>query len=498
MHTIHSLIAGLDAQAVVPLIGEQDLVVQCVAEHSERVSSGCFFIARSGVRRDGAAFIEEAIHKGAVAILCTPETAAGLENLQVSFIVTHDPTGVGAKIAERFYGDPSSAIKLVGVTGTNGKTTISWMLRHVLLHSGVKCGLLGTVVCDDGLKKEQSTLTTPSFCDTSKILQSMVENDCQVAVMECSSHALDQRRTSALTFEIGVFTNLSGDHLDYHGSADAYLQAKMNLFDQVERCSVINMDDPASWTVADRSKARVVSCRLESDAATAWVEILDEQVTGSEICLHGPWGDAKILLPLFGRHNAINALQAAVCAYELGVQIQDIVSGLASVTAPPGRLERVNGDGAVVFVDFAHTDAALEHMLWSVREVLPVGGNLIVVFGCGGDRDRSKRPRMGHIASTVGDIAVATSDNPRSENPDTILDEVLAGVPRDRLHCVRREVDRKVAIEFAIAEADVCDIVVIAGKGHEQTQILQHEVIAFDDKKVAEEAMRKRVIGNRV
>ena len=258
------------------------------------------------------------------------------------------------------------------------------------------------------------------------------------------------------------------------------------------------MDDPASWTVADRSKARVVSCRLESDAATAWVEILDEQVTGSEICLHGPWGDAKILLPLFGRHNAINALQAAVCAYELGVQIQDIVSGLASVTAPPGRLERVNGDGAVVFVDFAHTDAALEHMLWSVREVLPVGGNLIVVFGCGGDRDRSKRPRMGHIASTVGDIAVATSDNPRSENPDTILDEVLAGVPRDRLHCVRREVDRKVAIEFAIAEADVCDIVVIAGKGHEQTQILQHEVIAFDDKKVAEEAMRKRVIGNRV
>ena len=498
MHTIHTLIAGLDAQEVVQNTGKQDVPVLHVAEHTERVLPGSLFIARSGVRRDGAAFIEEAIERGAVAVLCTPETAASLQHLQVRFLVTHDPTGVGAIIAERFYGNPSRNLKLIGVTGTNGKTTISWMLRHLLLQAGVKCGLLGTVVCDDGLKKEQSTLTTPSFCDTSRILQSMVDNGCEVAVMECSSHALDQRRTSALSFEMGVFTNLSGDHLDYHGSADAYLRAKMNLFDQVTGCSVINMDDPASWAVADRSQSRVVSCRLESDAATAWVEILDEQVSGSEFCLHGPWGDAKVVLPMFGRHNAINALQAAVCAYELGIQIQDIVSGLASATAPPGRLERVDGNGAAVFVDFAHTDAALEHMLWSVREVLPKGGNLIVVFGCGGDRDRSKRPRMGHIASTVGDIAVATSDNPRSENPEVILDEVLSGVPQDRLYCIRREVDRRVAIESAIAEAEPCDIVVIAGKGHEQTQILENEVIAFDDKKVAEEAMRKRLAGNGV
>ena len=491
MHTIHSLIAGLDARM---LAGEQDSPVRNVIQHSERVTEGSFFIARSGVRRDGAAFIEEAIHKGAVAILCTPEVASTLEYLSVPCVVTHDPTGVGAQIAERFCGDPSKKIKLVGVTGTNGKTTISWMLRHLLMHAEVKCGLLGTVVCDDGLKQVQSKLTTPSFCDTSKILQSMVANGCEVAVMECSSHALDQRRTTALTFEIGVFTNLSGDHLDYHGSADAYLRAKLHLFDQVTNCSVINMDDPTSWAVADRSNARVVSCRLESDAASAWVEILSEKVTGSELCLHGPWGDAAVSLPMFGRHNAINALQAAMCAYELGIPISKIVSGLAVVTAPPGRLERVEGHGATVFVDFAHTDAALEHMLWSVREVLPAGGNLIVVFGCGGDRDRSKRPRMGHIASTVGDVAFATSDNPRSEDPDIILDEVISGVPQDRLHCVRRETDRKEAIKSAIAEADVCDIVVIAGKGHEQTQILRHEVIPFDDRKVAAEAMRKHAL----
>ena len=495
MHTIHSLIAGLDARM---LTGEQDSPVLNVAEHSERVSLGSLFIARSGVRRDGAVFIEEAVHKGAVAILCTPEVAATVKHLPVSCIETHDPTGVGAEIAERFFGNPSTKLKLVGVTGTNGKTTVSWMLRHLILHSGMKCGLLGTVVCDDGANQEQSKLTTPSFCDTSRILQAMVANGCEVAVMECSSHALDQRRTSALTFEIGVFTNLSGDHLDYHGSPDAYLRAKLHLFDQIKNCSVINMDDSTSWTVADRSSARVISCRLESDAATVWVEILDEKVTGSELCLHGPWGNAKVVLPMFGRHNAINALQAAVCAYELGISIIDIVDGLGTATAPPGRLERVEGDGAVVFVDFAHTDAALEHMLWSVREVLPVGGNLIVVFGCGGDRDRSKRPRMGHIAATVGDIAFATSDNPRSENPEAILDEVLAGVPQDRLHCVQRDANRKSAIESAIAQANVCDIVVIAGKGHEQTQVLQHEVIPFDDRKIAAEALQKRAIGNGV
>ncbi|MDP6693554.1 MAG: UDP-N-acetylmuramoyl-L-alanyl-D-glutamate--2,6-diaminopimelate ligase [Phycisphaerales bacterium] len=492
MHTIHSLITGLDARM---FRGEQNSSVCGVCQHSDRVTPRSLFIARAGVRRDGAAFIEEAVHKGATAILCTPEVATDLEHLQVDFVTTHDPTGVGSQIAERFYGNPSRQIKLVGVTGTNGKTTISWMLRHILIDSGVKCGLLGTVACDDGQQQQQATLTTPSFCDTSKILHSMVENGCEVAVMECSSHALDQGRTSALTFEIGVFTNLSGDHLDYHGSSDAYLRAKMLLFDQVTHCCVINMDDPASWAVADRSKARVVSCRLESAAASAWVEVLEERVTNSKLRLHGPWGNAEVSLPMFGRHNAINALQATVCAYELGVPIADITHALTRVAAPPGRLELVEGEGTTVFVDFAHTDAALEQMLWSVREVLPTGGNLIVVFGCGGDRDRSKRPRMGMIASTVGDIAVATSDNPRSEDPESIIDEVLSGVPKDRRHCVQRQSDRKLAIESAISQAAECDIVVIAGKGHEQTQILRNEVISFDDKKIAAVAIRNRLIG---
>jgi UDP-N-acetylmuramoyl-L-alanyl-D-glutamate--2,6-diaminopimelate ligase len=411
----------------------------------------------------------------------------------VTIIETCDPCKVGAVIAERFNGNPSKKLSLVGVTGTNGKTTVTWLIQHILNVSGKKCGMLGTLVCDDGVATEQSSLTTPSFCDIGKILRAMVANSCEVAVMECSSHALDQGRVAALDFDIGVFTNLSGDHLDYHGSADAYLQAKMKLFDTLSTAAVINMDDPASWAVADRASATVLSCRTESDAASAWVEIVQEQLDGSLVRLHGDWGVIETRLSLIGRHNATNALQAATVCYLLGVTPEQIHEGLSSAATPPGRLERVDADGSTVFVDFAHTDDALEQMLWAIRDVLPDGGKLHVVFGCGGDRDRSKRPRMGCIASTVGDIAYATSDNPRSEDPEKILDEVLNGVPQDRLPLVHRIVDRREAIQEAIKSAAECDIVVIAGKGHEKNQILSDRVVPFDDVLVAKEAICNRL-----
>jgi UDP-N-acetylmuramoyl-L-alanyl-D-glutamate--2,6-diaminopimelate ligase len=492
MHTIETLIQGLNARMLVPLVG----TVSDVVQHSARVSQGAIFIARSGVRRDGAAFIDDALEKGASAIVCTPEVASTLLNRGVGIIETCDPCKIGAIIAERFHGNPSKKLKLVGITGTNGKTTIAWLLQHILSASGMKCGMLGTIVCDDGLVAEQSSLTTPSFCDIGKILHAMVDNGCKTAVMECSSHALDQGRVAALDFDIGVFTNLSGDHLDYHGSVDSYLQAKMKLFDLVSTAAVINMDDPASWSVAERASAKVLSCRTESDAATAWVEILKEELDGSHIRLHGEWGTIEVQLPLIGRHNAINALQAAVAAFELGVNSEQIRNAILSAKSPPGRLERVNVVHSNVFVDFAHTDDALEQMLWSIRKVMPEGGKLHVVFGCGGDRDKSKRPRMGCVASTVGDLAYATSDNPRSEDPDAILDEVIAGVPKDRLPLVTRIIDREVAIRTAIASAADCDVVVIAGKGHEKNQILKDKVIPFDDVQVAHAALEKAQMGN--
>ena len=492
MHTVQTLVQGLDVQ----IVGQQATTVSDVVQHSDRVTNGAIFIARSGVRRDGAAFIEDAIHNGATAIVCTPGVANSLRNRDVTIVETYDPCKVGAIIAERFHGEPSKKLKLIGVTGTNGKTTVSWLIQHILSSSGKKCGMLGTIVCDDGIVAEQSTLTTPSFCDIGKILHSMVDNGCEVAVMECSSHALDQGRVAALDFDIGVFTNLSGDHLDYHGSADAYLFAKMKLFDVVSTCAVINMDDPASWAVATRAKARVISCRTESDAASSWVEIVDEKLDGSLIRLHGKWGAIEVRLPLIGKHNAINALQAATVAHELGVSNQQMKDAISTAVSPPGRLERVESDKSTVFVDFAHTDDALEQMLWSVRDLLPEGGKLHVVFGCGGDRDKTKRPRMGCVAATVGDVAYATSDNPRSEDPEKILDEVLHGVPKDRRPLVHRIVDRKRAIETAIDSAAECDVVVIAGKGHEKNQILIDRVIPFDDVEIATQAIRNRSMGS--
>ena len=481
MHTLESLIHGLNARMLVTANGP----VLDVVQHSGRVTPGAIFIARSGVRRDGAAFIDDAIEHGASAIVCTPDVASTLQSRDVGIVETHNPCKIGAIIAERFHDNPSKNLTLVGITGTNGKTTVAWLVQHILNVSGKKCGMLGTIVCDDGANSEQSTLTTPSFCDIGKILHSMVNNGCKVAVMECSSHALDQGRVAALDFDIGVFTNLSGDHLDYHGSFNSYLKAKMKLFDVVSTTAIINMDDPSSWSVAECVSAKVISCRTESDAANAWVEIVEEKLDGSLVRLHGPWGTIEVLLPLIGRHNAMNVLQAATVAYEIGISTCNIANAIACAKSPPGRLERVGSSAKHVFVDFAHTDDALEQVLWSIRNVMPDGGKLHVVFGCGGDRDRSKRPRMGRVAATVGDRVYATSDNPRSEDPEKILDEVFSGVPQDRLPLVQRIVDRKEAIRTAISTAADCDVVVIAGKGHEKNQILKDFVVHCDDVEIA-------------
>ena len=466
--------------------------VSAVVEHSGCVITNSIFVARNGHRRDGSAFIDDAIEKGANCIVCTPDVADSIKHKNIALVVTCDPIMIGATLAERFHGNPSSKLKLIGVTGTNGKTTVSYLIRHILRSCSIPCGMLGTIVCDDGQSSSAAKLTTPSFCDNSRLLRGMVDNNCVAAVMECSSHALDQGRVAALDFDTGIFTNFSGDHLDYHGSSLAYLQAKLKLFKNVRRCAVINMDDPASWSVANRCNVPVMSCRIESDSASAWVEVIEETISGLDVILHGDWGEIRTHIPLVGRHNAINALQATVIADQLGASPKAIGAALSTAISPPGRLERVQDDAIPVFVDFAHTDDALKKMLESVRHILPEGGKLHVVFGCGGDRDRSKRPRMGQTASIIGDIVYATSDNPRSENPETILDEVLSGVPADRRSRVHRIANRKEAIETAIGNARECDVVIIAGKGHEKNQILRDRTIPFDDVLVAKEAIQTR------
>jgi UDP-N-acetylmuramoyl-L-alanyl-D-glutamate--2,6-diaminopimelate ligase len=486
METIGSLIAGLDARTHQ---GSDGTTVTDVVDHSEHVTPGAVFIARSGARRDGRVFIADAVSRGAAAIICTPDSTS----LNGTTIVhAHDPTSVGAAVAEKFHGSPSNTLHLIGVTGTNGKTTVAWLTHHILTSTGTKCGMLTTIACSDGDDQHAATLTTPGFCEVSRRLGKMVANGCGAAVMECSSHALDQGRTAGLQFDTGIYTNLSGDHMDYHGSIDAYLRAKLRLFDSVHGHAIINMDDPVGWRVADHATAPVTSCRLESDAAAAWVEVESQSLAGSNIRLHGPWGTMSTHLPLIGPHNAINALQATVAAWEFGVSDAAIAAALATATPPPGRLQMIEADGPRVLVDFAHTDDALEHVLEAVRPMVPSQGRLRIVFGCGGDRDRGKRPRMGRIAAQLADAVYATSDNPRSEDPNAILDQVLDGVPPDCGRRVQRIVDRREAIGRAIEEAEACDVVIIAGKGHERTQIFAAEVVEFDDQAVAIAALQRR------
>jgi UDP-N-acetylmuramoyl-L-alanyl-D-glutamate--2,6-diaminopimelate ligase len=325
----------------------------------------------------------------------------------------------------------------------------------------------------------------------------MVAHGCDSCVAEISSHALHQRRAAGLSVAGAIFTNLTGDHLDYHGTMEDYACAKAMLFEMLPSAprgwAVVNSDDPAAARMVRRCAARVISCSIAGRGATCQADICREGIDGCEVTLSGPWGSFGILLPLIGRHNVINSLQAAAACYELGVGRAVLREGLRSVTAPPGRLERVAGAGELtVLVDYAHTDDALQNVLRALRPLVPQGAKLRVVFGCGGDRDRSKRPRMAAAVCQWADDVIVTSDNPRTEDPQAIIDQVLEGVPAERRPHVAAVVNRSEAIERAIESSVAGDVVLIAGKGHEDYQIIGTVKHPFDDRLVAADALRGR------
>lgn len=486
---LEDLIAGLPVAVHAPsVVGVE---VMGVTEDSRRVRPGWLFVARSGSKRDGAAFAANAMEQGAIAVLAR-------EPLQGAIALTcDDPARVGAMLAERWHGSPCSRLGLMGVTGTNGKTTVAWLVRQFMNAVGRRCGLIGTIEVDEGLGGRPAGLTTPAAEDISGSLARMVANGCDSCAMEVSSHALDQGRSAGLSFRVAVFTNLSGDHLDYHGSMEAYAAAKARLFEQLDESSlaIVNADDPASERMLERCRARVLRCSMRGQAdATVRVEASGLE---SRIEMHGPWGKLEASLSLVGDHNAMNALQAVAVAHAFGLDREAIASVLPTLMPPPGRLEPVlveGVDGPRVLVDYAHTDDALEKALMAVAGRKGVG-KLWVVFGCGGDRDRTKRPRMGAVAGRLADRVVVTSDNPRTEEPGSIVDQVLSGVPRGVW--TASDVDREKAIRLAIAQADVRDVVVIAGKGHEDYQIISDGVGGtrkrdFDDRLVARAALLER------
>jgi UDP-N-acetylmuramoyl-L-alanyl-D-glutamate--2,6-diaminopimelate ligase len=481
--TLRELLAGAD---VTEIVGDGAVDVEALAYDSRLVRPGTLFFAYRGTTVDGHAYAQAAVDAGAVAVVC--ERELDLDPFVPQARVA-DGRAAMAHAAVRFYGDPTAELRVAGVTGTNGKTTTAFLTRHVLEHAGIQTGLLGTVKRVVGGAEEPVERTTPEAIDLQATFRRMAESGDRACAMEVSSHALTLRRIDGIRFAVAAFTNLTQDHLDFHADMEDYFLAKRMLFTggAAER-AVINIDDPYGDRLATEIDALTFSASGDERADYRATEV-GFDAAGARFRLRSREGEADVRLPLPGRFNVENALCAIASAIALGVDLRAAVEALADADRVPGRFEPVDGGQPfTVLVDYAHTPDSLENVLVSARQITPKGGRLICVFGCGGDRDRDKRPRMGEIASRLSDLAVVTSDNPRSENPVQIIEEILAGIEPGAGTEV--ESDRRAAIALALARAEDGDTVVIAGKGHEQGQEFEGgRKIPFDDRDVAREEL---------
>ena len=457
----------LDAPAELPEITG-------VTTDSRNATRGSLYVAVRGSETDGHRFVADAARRGASAALVEVPQEAAIPQVQV-----RDGRRAALAAARAWYGEPAHQLLLAGVTGTNGKTTTTGLLRHLLNGAG-SAGSIGTLGAFDGSGAEvpSAGLTTPGPVDLQATLAALRDRGTTHVVMETSSHSLDQGRIDGLTFAAGVFTNLTRDHLDYHGTMEQYLAAKLRLssYLALDGIEVVNLDDPVWREMPDRH-GRVTFG--QHPAADVRAEDIVMDAAGSRFRLAGRWGSAEIVLPLLGDFNVSNALAAAAAALALGRPLQEVSARLASAPQVPGRMERVSERPCVVLRDYAHTPDALERALATLRPL--TAGRLVVVFGCGGDRDRGKRPIMGRIAAELSDLAVVTSDNPRTEDPDAIIDDVEAGmgsVPH------LREPDRRTAIAAALAGARPEDTVLLAGKGHETYQVIGTDKLPFDEREI--------------
>ncbi len=453
------------------------VVVTGICEDSRACQPGDLFVALSGTRDDGLRFARDALARGAVAVASHADPCSADPTLSTPWMYLEDPRGAVGALADLIYGDPSRHLALVGVTGTNGKTTTLHLLAHILGEDAGRIGTLGAAF--RGCTRTTAN-TTPGPTELRRFLAAMVDAGCRYCVMEVSSHALDQRRVEGLRLAAGVYTNLSGDHLDYHGSMEAYAAAKARLFAQLE---------PDAVAVLNRGQA---ACRaLRTAARTVWYEPGEVRASAWETRFQ--WRGQWIAMQLVGLHNVENALAALECARALGVSEELAAARLASAPPARGRLEPVQREPFLVLVDYAHTDDALEKALGAVR---PLAENrLLVVFGCGGDRDRSKRGRMGAVAARAADHVFITSDNPRGEPPERICEEIRAGTV-GAAGRVQVEPDRRKAIAAALRAAGPGDAVLIAGKGHETFQEVAGTHLPFDDGAVAREVLATRLSPN--
>jgi UDP-N-acetylmuramoyl-L-alanyl-D-glutamate--2,6-diaminopimelate ligase len=448
---------------------------------SRSVGPGAVYLAVRGSQADGHRFVPEAARRGAAAVIVEAPMSSGLPE-----IVVRDGRRSALALGAAWFGHPARRLTLVGVTGTNGKTTTTGLIRYLLNASGTS-GSIGTLGAFDGrgepVASTAGTLTTPGPIDLQATLATFVSRGVERVTMEASSHSLDQGRLDGLVFAAGVFTNLTHDHLDYHGTMEAYLVAKLKLASMLAEngVDVVNLDDGA-WSVLPTRSRRVTFGLAPAADVRAEGVVLD--AAGSRFRLAGRFGTAEVALPLLGDFNVANALAAAGCALGLGVPLAEVAARLSAAPQVPGRMERLSEVPCIVLRDYSHTPDALERALATPRP-LPAG-RLVVVFGCGGDRDKGKRPVMGRIAAELADVVVVTSDNPRTEDPEAIIEEIERGMG-EVAHV--RIPDRLTAIHTALEQARPGDTLLLAGKGHEDYQILGTEKVPFDEREIVRRAV---------
>jgi UDP-N-acetylmuramoyl-L-alanyl-D-glutamate--2,6-diaminopimelate ligase len=474
--------------------GDASAPVSDVTHDSRQARAGTLFVAIRGAKTDGNRFAADVLRQGALGVVSEIERPRDFEG---AWIQVQDARRALALAAAEVQGHPSRELKLVGITGTNGKTTTAYLVAAVVEAAGESVALVSTVEYRVAGERQASLHTTPEASDLQRILRRAVESGCRVAVMESSSQALDLRRCDALRYEVAAFTNLTRDHLDYHGTMETYFDAKRRLFDgrlgESPRVSVINTDDEYGRRLSQELSSagrRVLRFAIEAEAEVT-ARGVEFSMTGTRMLIVTPEGEREVTSPLVGRPHVYNILTAAACAHALGLGLDAVVRALKTCGGAPGRFERVEheGDFAVV-VDYAHTDDALSNVLRTARDV--TRGRVITVFGCGGDRDQTKRAPMGEAAASLSDVVIATSDNPRTEDPEAILRDVEVGL-RAVGKPYLKIVDRREAIRRAVGEARAGDLVLIAGKGHEDYLIIGTEKRHFDDREVALEALSSRV-----
>lgn len=469
--------------------GSVDREVTGLSFDSRRVMPGHVFVALSGQKTDGNRFVEQAWEKGAVAVVVEK---APVPPVRSTVVIVPDAREALALMSALYFGRPADRLKVFGVTGTNGKTTVTFLVKSLMEVMGMMCGLIGTVRYEVGDRVIPASRTTPESHELQELLARMVTAGCQGVAMEVSSHALCQHRVDEVDFHVAAFTNLTQDHLDYHGTMEKYFEAKCRLFDMMADqekpgVAVINTDDAYGRLLTERMKGKVrtLSFGIESKADYC-AEKIKLSGVGTEFELFSPAGHMPVSIPLIGRHNVLNVLAAVASAEALGLSWDKVLASLGRLPGVPGRLERVSNKLPFhVFVDYAHTDDALANVLRTVREL--TSARVIVVFGCGGNRDAAKRPMMGRVAVELADLVVVTSDNPRKESPAAIMAQIMGGIGGKKN--VESIEDRKEAIFKALQLARKDDVVVIAGKGHENYQEFADVIAPFDDREVAMEAL---------